>query len=232
MKQTKNAILTWGIIHKYNVKNTELVRISEVFKPPFVKIFRRKRLSRSIPYYCNSTSAQKIIFSGDIELNPGPENPKKYPEGKPRRKTSQAVTCETCNKVIRTNTKRMSCMYCKNETHLLYSNSHNVKITDSRTPAIWTCSKCYFRELPFAFLRDIEDVNEKTDLLSSATYHVNIHTEKLKEYHKYLSIAHLKTQSMSSTFDEFHAMINENQFDTVTLSEIWLRDNKNLLIRL
>ena len=122
-------------------------------------------------------------------------------------------------------------MYFKDEAHLLYSNSYNVKITDSRTPAIWTCSKCYFRELPFAFLRDIED-DENTDLPSSATYHVNIHAEKLKEYHKYLSIAHLNTQSMSSTFDEFQVLINENQFDTVTLFETWLRDNKNLLIRL
>ena len=34
---------------------------------------------------------------------------------------------------------------------------------------------------------------------------------------------------MSSIFDEFQVMINENQFDIVTLSETWLRDNKHLL---
>ena len=34
---------------------------------------------------------------------------------------------------------------------------------------------------------------------------------------------------MGSTFDEFQVMINESQFDIVTLSETWLRDKKHLL---
>lgn len=38
-----------------------------------------------------------------------------------------------------------------------------MKITESRTPAIWTTSKCYFRELLFAFLKDIENVNKNAD---------------------------------------------------------------------
>ena len=125
-------------------------------------IFRKKRLSRPIPYYHNSTSTRRIIR--DIELNPGPENLKKYPKDKLQRKPSQTATCETCNKTIQTNTKRLSCIYCKNETHLLRSISYNIKITDSRTPAIWMCTKCYFRELLFASLRGIEDINENTDL--------------------------------------------------------------------
>ena len=33
---------------------------------------------------------------------------------------------------------------------------------------------------------------------------------------------------MSSTFDEFQVIINENQFDIVTLSETLLRENKHL----
>ena len=56
----------------------------DVFKPLFVKIFRSKRLSRPIPYYQNSTSAQIIILSGDIELKAGPENSKKYFKGEPQ----------------------------------------------------------------------------------------------------------------------------------------------------
>ena len=32
-----------------------------------------------------------------------------------------------------------------------------------------------------------------------------------------------------SIFDEFYVMINENQFDIVTLFKTWLRDNKHLL---
>ena len=33
---------------------------------------------------------------------------------------------------------------------------------------------------------------------------------------------------MSSIFDEFQVMINDKQFDNVTLSETWLRYNKDL----
>ena len=42
-------------------------------------------------------------------------------------------------------------------------------------------------------------------------------------------MAHLNTQSTNFTFDEFQVMINENQFDTVTLSKTWLRDKNHLL---
>ena len=65
--------------------------------------------------------------------------------------------------------KRLSCIYCKNETHLLCSSSYNTMITDSRTPAIWTCSKCYLEEISFASLRDIKNVKKITDLPSSPT---------------------------------------------------------------
>ena len=102
-------------------------------------------------------------------------------------------------------------------------------MTDSRTPAILTYSKCYFRELPFTSHSDTENINENTDLPLSATYYVDIHAEKFKEYHKHLSIKHLNTQFMSFTFDDFQVMINENHFDIVTLSETWLRNNKHLL---
>ena len=42
------------------------------------------------------------MLSGDKKLNLEAENPTKYPKGKPQRKTSQAATCEICNKTIRT----------------------------------------------------------------------------------------------------------------------------------
>lgn len=54
-------------------------------------------------------------------------------------------------------------------------------------------------------------------------------TEKLKEYCKYLGIAHLNAQSTYSIFNEFDVVINENQFDVVTLSKTWFHDNTHLL---
>ena len=42
-------------------------------------------------------------------------------------------------------------------------------------------------------------------------------------------VSHIWTLNLSSTFNAFQVMINVNQFDTVTLSETWLHDNKHLL---
>ena len=46
---------------------------------------------------------------------------------------------------------------------------------------------------------------------------------------KHISICHLNTQSMTSTFDEFQFMVNESKFDIITLSETWLKNDKHLL---
>ena len=43
------------------------------------------------------------------------------------------------------------------------------------------------------------------------------------------SIAHLNIQCLNSTIDEFHVMLNEYQFDIITMSETWLKDNQKLL---
>ena len=46
---------------------------------------------------------------------------------------------------------------------------------------------------------------------------------------KISSICDLNTQSMSSTFDEFQFVINQTNFDVITLSETWLKNDKYLL---
>ena len=43
------------------------------------------------------------------------------------------------------------------------------------------------------------------------------------------TIAHLNTRCLSSIFDEFHVMLNEYQFDIITMPETWLKDNQKLL---
>ena len=98
-------------------KNPEVVKINKVFKPPSVKIFRIKRISRPIP------SARRIILSGDKKLNLEAENPTKYPKGKPQRKTSQATTCEICNKTIRTRHEKTVIYYGKMK-HIFYAAIH------------------------------------------------------------------------------------------------------------
>ena len=46
---------------------------------------------------------------------------------------------------------------------------------------------------------------------------------------KTISIAHLNTQAICSTFDEFTCMLNTQKFDIMTLSETWLKNNPHLL---
>ena len=43
------------------------------------------------------------------------------------------------------------------------------------------------------------------------------------------SIAHINTQSLLSSFDEFRIMLLTYKFDIITLSETWLQDNKKQL---
>ena len=45
----------------------------------------------------------------------------------------------------------------------------------------------------------------------------------------HLSLMHLNTQSMTSTFDELQLLLNDYPFSVVTLSETWLKDNSLLL---
>ena len=44
-----------------------------------------------------------------------------------------------------------------------------------------------------------------------------------------LKIAHLNTQSMLSSFEEFKVMLHTYPFDIICLTETWMTDNKHLL---
>ena len=49
----------------------------------------------------------------------------------------------------------------------------------------------------------------------------------MKHHYRHISIAHLNTKSLASTFDAFHLMLENHKFDIVALSETWLKDNKH-----
>ena len=59
--------------------------------------------------------------------------------------------------------------------------------------------------------------------------YINTHAKKLQELKTHISICHLNTKSMTSTFGEFQFMVNELKFDIITLSETWLKNDKHLL---
>ena len=65
--------------------------------------------------------------------------------------------------------------------HLICSKLINTEILNFYTSATCTCSNRYFKELPFANLRGINQANEK-DETSLQTAHSSNHSMKLKEY--------------------------------------------------
>ena len=74
-----------------------------------------------------------------------------------------------------------------------------------------------------------QNLSEETISITDQTIQTNVHSETLETYRNYFSIAHLNTQSMSSTFDEFQVMLYQDPFDIITSSETWLRNDTNLL---
>ena len=157
----------------------------------------------------------KLILSGDIELNPGPglRKPK----------------CKICEKIVRSNQKHFTCEHCFEIIHSKCLNYLNINQSG-------TCPDCLFAELPFYRTNSL---NSSVELLQQQSEQQIQQSEFLHDFDPYLemldqnrnrtSIAHLNTQCLSSTFDEFHVMFNEYKFDIITMSEIWLKDNQKLL---
>ena len=59
--------------------------------------------------------------------------------------------------------------------------------------------------------------------------YINTHVTKLQKLKTHISICHLNTHSMTSTFGEFQFMVNESKFDIITLSKTWLKNDRYLL---
>ena len=164
-----------------------------------------KRTKVSIQYYSNCIATYKLILAGDM--------PK----------------CEICEKTIRSNQNNFTCEHCFEIIHSKCLNCLNINRSG-------TCSDHLFAELPFYRTNSL---NSSVELLQQQREQQIQQTELLHDFDPYLkmldqnrnctSIAHLNIQCLSSTFDEFLAMLNEYQFFIITISEAWLKDNQKLL---
>ena len=175
-----------------------------------------KRVKSRINYYANSVATFNLLLSGDIEENPGPG--------------LRAPKCTECEKGVGTNRKRLECKTCLNPTHAACSNlpkSQQIQMT-SRIVKYWTCKNCLFSELPFFNVREL-DLDGAVSAIPAEEIALNHDVNLLKKHQNQTSIAHINTQSLLSTFDEFSHMLNTYNFDIITLSETWLQDNQNQL---
>ena len=117
------------------------------------------------------------------------------------------------------------CEHCKLLVHLNCAKNRNLKIEDSKIARLWSYHACTLRELPL-YHQGVLPMNKKELAVDNYT---NTHVTKLQEPKTYISICYLNTQSMTSTFDEFQFMVNEQKFDIITLSETWLKNDEHLL---
>ena len=111
------------------------------------------------------------------------------------------------------------CEHCKLLVDLNCANV-NLKTENSKIARLWSCHVCTLRELPL-YHQDVLPLNKKEVAVDN---YINTHVTKLQELKTHISICHLNTQSMTSTFDEF--MVIESKFDIITLSEIRLKNDK------
>ena len=169
----------------------------------------KQRLCAPIRLYPNHCAAFQLIISGnnillcgDVESNPGPS------------------ICMICSKTARKNSKLVNCCRCHQKSHL---RCVDPKMRSNITN--WMCPQCLPSILPFCNVRDLLDINEEI----IQQHHQDLQLQKLNENRHLFSIAHLNTQSMVSTFDEFMLFVNKYNFDVITLTETWLKDNPYLL---
>lgn len=192
-----------------------------------INTIKIKRSRRPVLFYSNSCAARQVLLQGDdISLILGPEG---------KKKTSK---CHSCIKSIRINQAKVNCSVCFNMYHLKYSAPDIPQSQYGKAahiPNKCTCSACsnmiLLSELPFYKCRPVSPVystpNDQVDLNQSG--HSDKHLEIYKSNSKHLSVMHLNTQCMTSTFGALSILINDYHFDIVTLSETWLKDNPLLL---
>ena len=176
----------------------------------YPKTYNRKKWSAPITYYSNHDASYKLLISGDIELNPGPNSGNRVGN-----QEDANVRGPKCN---------IMCEHCELLVHLNCANV-NLKIGNSKIATLWSCHACTLRELPL-YHQDVLPMNQKEGAVNN---YINTHVTKLQELKTHISICHVNTQSTTSTFDEFQFMVNESKFDIITLSETWLKNNKHLL---
>ena len=196
------------IITAFNVIH---VPIDDASYRDIIKQPKIKRTKSRVNYYANSVATFNLILSGDIEQNPGP-SPK----------------CTECEKGVGTNRKRLMCDVCLSLTHLSCSTIPIVqhKSFNSRAAYPWTCESCTITTLPFYHASSIDYKDLDISLPNEEIRERNHHLEALQNHKSLTSIAHINTQSLLSSFDEFRTMLLSYKFDIITISETWLQDNQ------
>ena len=157
----------------------------------------RRNWTDPLQRYNNQCSTLRLLDSGDVGSNPGP------------------IKYTACDKTVRRNARYIKCEVCHSNTH--------IKCCGGRIAGTWLCQTCTLLILPFNTVRDLHNYDNGADIEILRLNQCQ-HSEILRS--NGTSIAHLNTQSMTSSFPEFKAMLLAYKFNNITLSETWLKDYK------
>ncbi len=231
---TNNSFLK----EKSSKNSNSFVEIRQDLKQNSLLLTTRKCkwLKHRTLYYRGSTASFNITSSailacGDIHPHPGPT----VDTTNKQRSKGPAAKCPKCTKPVQRNHKRLMCENCYNMIHVrcASSNTSLYKTVQVKQPGIWTCNNCTLSKLPFFKVKDLATLDLTTDDNANTSRDSQLdfdsHLDALVERQKQLSFMHLNTQSMTSTFDDLQLVIQRYDFDVVTLSETWLKDNPQLL---
>ena len=161
------------------------------------------------------------MSAGDIASNSGPAlNMSK--NKRMRNRNISAAICPSCEKTVRINQKHVICEVCMSLTHACCSEiaSFNVKQVRADAPLTWTCGQCLVSLLPFHTCSELDTTTD-----------TSVDERLVDNIQEILSsnCSNLNTQAMTSTFNEFLLTMKTYPIDVALLSEIWLRDQKEML---
>ena len=91
---------------------------------------RPLKWSAPITNYSNHGASCKLLISGGIELNPGPNSGNRV--GNQGDANVRTPKCNICYKTVRTNSKRLMCEHCKLLVHLNHLKHVKLKIANSK----------------------------------------------------------------------------------------------------
>lgn len=162
-------------------------------------------LSR-VNFYANSTASfqhAKLLLSGDIAVNPGPQK------------------CQTCDRTMARNHRVMTCTECRRRTHIKCSRVAPKEYAQlqQKPSYTWYCTNCLLSFLPgYDDEASTEDVNIiDTNLDLQVLRHDII--DYRKDKHHDLMIAHLNINSVQNKLDDLKLLNRELKSQVIFLSE-------------
>ena len=155
---------------------------------------KTKRSTLPIIYFANTSATFNLILSSDIEINSG------------RGFSTPKVT--VCGKVVKTNNKRLICSKCFDVAHAKCSKQLSYDTIQARIARYYTCNRSLHTQLPFCNVSNLDSSYDMCNAANDKRLSTQNTNSNITDSYKAISISHLNTQGICSTFDEFTCMLN------------------------